>query len=116
MNLGRAIIVEAAQRRFRHEIHVLVDSSILFPLLNDELVDEYEQNSRDKFYLYANSFMGPNWDISIEWWPKYDIPNITKRIIRMWKLISSVLRCQSINGLPKNKITKIFGLVSVKRT
>ena len=82
-------------------------------MLNDDHVSEFEKKKRDKFYLAANSYMGPNWDIADESWPKYQIPNLTNRVIRMWKLISNILRCQSINGLPKNKITKIFGLVSL---
>ena len=82
-------------------------------MLNDDNISEYDQKKRDKFHLTANSYMGPNWDIADESWPKYQIPNLTNRVIRMWKLISNILRCQSINGLPKNKITKIFGLVSL---
>lgn len=109
---GKAIIVEAAQRRFRHEIHVLVESSILFPLIDDENVSEFDNNKRDKFYLSADSYMGPNWDIAVDSWPKYQIGNLTKRVIRLWKLVTNIVRCQSINGLPKNKITKIFDLVS----
>ena len=105
-------MVEVAKRRHRHEIHIDVESSILFPKLDDITVGEFEQNLRDSFFLQPYSFYGPKYDHSVIWWPLYEVATVKKRVIRMWKMVSTIVRKQSIDNLPINKITKYFKMVS----
>ena len=107
------MVIEAARRQHRHELHVLLESSIVFPALTDETVFEYESSLRDKFYLEKNNFFGPNYDLSVTFWPQYDVKMITRRVLRIWKLTTNILRTQSVQGLTDNKIVKLMKLVSL---
>ena len=103
-------MIEAGQH-FRREFRVFLESSIIFPLITDNQYLEYQDGQRDRFDVSEYSYHGPNWPMHINYWPNYSIDTEAKRVLRIWRRTSVILRTQHVEKV-SSKIESYLKLVS----
>ena len=101
-----------AGKMYRHEYKVRNESSILYPIITDQLLNEFRDGYRDRFEINERSYHGPYWPAHINYWPSYDIKPEAERVIRVWKRVATILRTQIV-GKTTNKIENYLKLVSI---
>ena len=100
-----------AGRNFRREYQVYRESSIIYPIVTDSLLAEYEDGSRDRFEVHEKSYHGLNWPSDVNFWPNYTINQDAKRVLRVWKRVQSILRTQIVDKV-SDKISQYMKIVS----
>lgn len=103
-------MIEAGQH-YRREFRVFKDSSIVCPVITDSQYLEYQDGQRDRFEINSDlSYHGPNWQAHINYWPNYSINNEAKRVLRIWRKTSVILRSQNVEKVG-SKIESYLKLV-----
>ena len=106
---GSVIMIEAGWN-VRREFRTFPESSIIYPVITDSQYLEYQDGQRDRFEVHELSYHGPNWPAHINYWPNYNINSDAKRVLRIWRKTSLILRDQKVDKV-SCKIEKFLHVV-----
>ena len=85
-----------AGKTYRREFRVYPESSIIFPVVTDDQYLEYQDGQRDRFEVSELSYHGPHWPVHVNYWPNYQINVEARRVLRIWRKTSIILRTQNV--------------------